>query len=105
MKYKTLLVLSCAVAIVGLMAPPAHAEANPPQKLYVVQEEVAQREALRAQSKHGAPYPILLVHGFMGFNRVGKLDYFFALRNIWNPTAKMYTLPPSLRFKVWKSVA
>ena len=54
-----------------------HAGSKHPDKLYVVQDEVVQREALRAQKKHGAPYPILLVHGFMGFNRVGKLDYFF----------------------------
>ena len=72
------------------------AEANP-QKLYVVQEEVAQREALRAQSKHGAPYPILLVHGFMGFNRVGKLDYFFRVKEYLESHGEdvhVATIPP-----------
>ena len=71
--------LLLTVWAVTLFSVPAVAK-KAPRQLYVIQDDVTQRDALRTQAKHKAPYPILFVHGFMGFNRVGKLDYFFRVK-------------------------
>ena len=67
------------VSVMGFN-PLAQAVKKAPKQLFVIQDDVTQREVLRTQAKHKTPYPILFVHGFMGFNRVGKLDYFFRVK-------------------------
>ena len=70
---------------------------NQPKKLQVIQEEVTQQFALKPGPRRGAPYPVLLVHGFMGFNRMGKLDYFFRVKEyLQSHGEEVYnaTIPP-----------
>ena len=51
-----------------------------PKTLQVIQNEAEPSWALKPEPRRVAPYPVLLVHGFMGFNRVGELDYFFRVK-------------------------
>lgn len=77
-KYITL--CSLLALFVAWFALPLAAEETQQKKLNVIQDDVSQRFALKPIPRRGTPYPILLVHGFMGFNRLGGLNYFFRVK-------------------------
>jgi triacylglycerol lipase len=49
--------------------------------------------ALPAFEPLGAPYPIILVHGFSGFTDLGPMDYFFGIKELYEEQGADVTTP------------
>jgi len=58
--------------------PDSAQEVEPPRQIGLLAEARPDGVGLEIPDpRRGPPYPIILVHGFSGFNRLGPLEYFF----------------------------